>query len=171
MSHPQLIQNENRLAWILGLNTLALLGALVAYLAPLQPSILALQFSFDQTSFQSVLASWKPLGVLRFRTHLPIDFGLLICYGAFGYVVARNTLVFAGFSRLANRLVKWSMPGAALCDTVENLLHWHLTSGVVHADPVLYPIAGVSSVLKFAMLGFFLLSFITALLRPRYLPG
>jgi hypothetical protein len=144
MSTPQVIQNwknGNRLAWILGLNALALLGALVAYLAPLQPNILALQFSFDQASFQSVLASWQPMGVLRYRIHLPIDFGLLICYGAFGYVVTRNTLVFSGFSPLTRMLVCGSMPTAALCDAIENSLHWHLTSRAAHADSMLYPIA------------------------------
>ena len=167
MSTPQVNQNESRLAWILGLNALALLGALGAYLAPLQPNILALQFSFDQASFQSVLASWQPMGVMRYRVHLPIDFGLLICYGAFGYVVSRNTLVFFAFSPRAIRLLRWSMPTAALCDAIENSLHWHLTSGATHFDPMLYPIAGVSTVLKFALLGFFLLSFIAATVRPR----
>jgi hypothetical protein len=170
MSTPQVTpygDNGNRLAWILGLNALALLVALVGYLASLQPNILALQFSFDQASFQSVLASWQPMGVLRYRIHLPIDFGLLICYGAFGYVVTRNTLVFAGFSPLARMGVCWSMPAAALCDAIENSLHWHLTSRAAHADSLLYPIAGVSSVLKFALLGFFLLSYIAAVVRPR----
>lgn len=170
MTTPQVTQNrqsENRLAWILGLNALALLGALVVYLAPLQPNILVLQFSFDQASFQSVLASWQPMGVLRYRIHLPIDFGLLICYGAFGYVVTRNTGVFSGFSPRARMRVCWSMPAAALCDTIENSLHWHLTSRAAHADSLLYPIAGVSSVLKFALLGGFLLSFIVAAMRPR----
>lgn len=167
MSTPQVIANESRLAWILGLNALALLAALAVYLAPLQPNILALQLSFDQATFQSILATWQPMGVLRYRIHLPIDFGLLICYGAFGYVVTRNTLVFSGFSPMARRLLRWSMPAAALSDAIENSLHWHLTSGAAHLDTMLYPVAGVSSVLKFALLGFFLFSYIAAVVRPR----
>ncbi len=155
-----------RLAWVLGLSSLALLVALGAYLSPLHPHILALQFTFDQASFQAILAAWKPEGVLRYRAHLPIDCGLLLCYGAFGYVVASQTALFAHFSPIAAGLLRWIVPAAAFCDAVENALHWRLTSGAPPAEPVLYWIAGTSATLKCALLAVFLLAVVLARTRP-----
>ena len=159
-------RNGQRAAWILGLTSLTLLAALAAYLAPLQPDILALQFTFDQASFQAILAAWKPEGVLRYRSHLPIDFGLLLCYGAFGYVQASKTAIFTKFSPATETLLRWVMPLAALCDAVENSLHWRFTSGVQQAESSLYLVAGISATLKFALLGVFLVSVLVALAKP-----
>lgn len=160
------VRNGQRAAWILGLTSLTLLAALAAYLSPLQPDILALQFSFDQASFQAILAAWKPEGVLRYRSHLPIDYGLLLCYGAFGYVLASKTAIFTKFSPATEMLMRWVMPLAALCDGVENSLHWRFTSGVQQADSALYLVSGISSALKCVLLGAFLVSMLIALAKP-----
>lgn len=156
------------LPWILGITSLLLLAAVIAYLSPLQPSVLALQFTFTPQSFQSVLDAWQSEGVFRFRVHLPVDYGLLVCYGAFGYVLATRTLVFSESSPLVRVWGRWSMPLAALSDGVENALHGYLTGhNVVQPAPVLYAVAGCSSVLKWALLVLFLVSVTRALLKPR----
>lgn len=156
------------LPWILGITSLLLLAAEMAYLLPLQPNILALQFTFTPQSFQAVLGAWQPDGVFRYRVHLPVDYGLLVCYGAFGYVLATRTLIFSGFSPLARAWGRWLMPLAALSDAFENALHGYLTShGVVQSAPVLYAAAGCSSLLKWALLALFLVSVVLALVKPR----
>lgn len=159
-------RNGQRATWILGLTSLTLLVALAAYLSPLQPSILALQFTFNQPSFQAILAAWKPEGVLLYRSHLPIDFGLLLFYGGFGYVLASKTAVFTPFSPVTGVLLRWLAPLAALCDMVEDALHWRFTSGVPQPDSSLYLVSGISSTLKCALLGVFLLSVLLALAKP-----
>lgn len=163
---PPSVRNGQRAAWILGLTSLALLAALAAYLSPLQPDILALQFSFNPASFQAILEAWKPEGVLRYRSHLPIDYGLLLCYGAFGFVLASKTAVFTKFSPATQALLSWVMPLAALCDAVEDSLHWRFTSGVQQAESSLYLVAGISATLKWTLLGIFLVSVLVALAKP-----
>lgn len=160
------VPNGRRAAWILGLTSLALLAALGAYLAPLTPHMLALQFTFDSASFQAILEAWKPEGVLRYRAHLPIDFGLLLCYGALGYVLASQTAVFAKMSPTARTLMRWAMPLAAFFDVIEDSLHWRFTSGVQQAESSLYLVAGISSVLKFALLLVFLVGVLRARTKP-----
>ena len=156
------------LPWILGITSLLLLAAVMVYLSPLQPNVLALQFTFTPQSFQAVLDAWQPEGVFRYRVHLPVDYGLLVCYGAFGYVLATRTLVFAASSPLARAWGRWLMPLAALSDAVENALHGYLTShGGVQPAPVFYAAAGCSSVLKWALLALFLVSVVMALVKPR----
>lgn len=141
---------QYRAAWALGGASLLLLLALGAYLAPLQPNIVVLQFSFTPAAFAEVLAQWRPEGVLRYRLQLLMDYALLLCYGTFGYVAAR-----------AWRVARWLMPLAALCDALENALHWHLsaplTEGAAHLSPWLYVAAGVSATFKWLLLGAFLL--------------
>lgn len=159
-------RNGQRAAWILGLTSLALLAALGAYLSPLQPSILALQFTFNPQAFYAILETWKPEGVLRYRSHLPIDFGLLLCYGAFGYVLARKTAIFTKFSSATQALLPWVMPLAALSDGVEDSLHWRFTSAAQQLESSLYLVAGISATLKLALLGVFLVSVLVALAKP-----
>ena len=59
--------------WTLGIVTLALFVGLGVYLAPLNPNIVTLQFTFSPVAFQAVLDAWGPEGVARYRAHLPVD--------------------------------------------------------------------------------------------------
>jgi hypothetical protein len=146
-----------RWVWFFGLISLALLLALGVYLLPLKPNLVALQFSFDRDSFSTVLSSWQPDGVALFRSHFPVDFVLLTCYGVFGYMLVTRTAVFEGVSPGKVRLLQWMMPAAALGDATENTLHLVLTDGGVHVGAFLYVLAGCSAVLKFVLIGGFLL--------------
>ena len=62
-----------KVVWALGLASVALFMGLGWYLQPLQPNIVALQFTFSPDAFQAVLDAWGAQGVQRFRLHLVID--------------------------------------------------------------------------------------------------
>ena len=80
--------------WLAGGAALALLCALGAYLAPLQPNILALQFAFTPRAFGEVVHQWTGEPLHRFRMHLVADYALLVSYGLFGYLLSTRTQVF-----------------------------------------------------------------------------
>jgi len=134
------------LAW--GSVSLALLVGLGAYLAPLKPSLVALQFTFTPEAFGAVLAAWQPAGVALYRSHLPVDGVLLLSYGWFGYLLASTSPLFAQYAAGHRGSLAWLLPLAAVADSGENLLHWLLTSdGTVHA-PWIYALAGACASLK-----------------------
>ena len=153
--------------WALGLASVALFMGLGWYLQPLQPNIVALQFTFSPDAFQSVLDAWGPQGVQLFRLHLVIDDVLLLCYGAFGYLLVQRSAWFGSFLPTSQRRVAALMPLAALCDAVENLLHGYLTGEGVVAAPALYGAAGVASSLKWLCLLLFALLCAVAAWRRR----
>lgn len=149
--------------WALGLASVALFMGLGWYLQPLQPNIVALQFTFSPGAFQAVLDAWGPQGVALFRRHLVVDDVLLLCYGAFGYLLVHRSAWFGSFSPSAQRRVAALMPLAALCDALENLLHGYLTGEGVAAAPAVYGAAGATASAKwFCLLLFALLSALVA---------
>ena len=154
--------------WALGMAIVGLFMGLGWYLQPLQPSIVALQFTFSPGAFQAVLDAWGPQGMQRFRTHLGFDGALLLCYGAFGYLLVVRGPWFGGFSTLARRHVAILMPLAALFDAVENLLHGHLTSETLVTASVVYGAAGGAASAKWlCLLLFALLCAVAAWRRHR----
>lgn len=122
------------------------------YLAPLQPSVVALQLTYTPEAFGRVVQAWGPEGVQRFRNHLPVDGVLLLCYGAAGYLAVVSTHFFEPLAKRKPLLwVAMLLPLAALCDAGENLLQWWLTTADVlstPAAPVWYVAAGVCATLK-----------------------
>ncbi|MDT7515675.1 hypothetical protein [Rhodoferax mekongensis] len=130
------------------------LGGFAVYLAPLQPSVVALQLTFTPDAFARVLQAWGPEGVQRFRHHLPID-GLLLCsYGAAGYLAVARTRFFESLKSLLHiHGLALLLPAAAALDAAENLLHWVLTgadAGVTPASAAWYLAAGICASLKWA---------------------
>jgi hypothetical protein len=137
---------RSAVAW--GSVSLALLIGLGAYLAPLKPSLVALQFTFTPEAFGAVLAAWQPAGVALYRSHLPVDGLLLLSYGWFGHLMASTSALFTGYAPASRRRLAWLLPLAALADSGENLLHWVLTAeGAVYA-PWVYALAGACASLK-----------------------
>ncbi|QSA96567.1 hypothetical protein [Methylococcus sp. EFPC2] len=126
--------------------------------APLKPSIPAIQFTFDQAGFDSVLAQWGPDGMARFRMHFAFDFPFLACYGLFGYLLSRRTSLFLRFHAFASSLLAWIMPAAAAMDAAENTLHLYFISGATPILPDLYLIAGVIATIKWLLLAGFISS-------------
>lgn len=114
------------LARVLGVAALLLLAGIACYLSPLKPGIIALQFAFTQSSFETVLHAWHPEGVRLYR------------------------------SRAARVAAAWLLPLAALCDALENVLHLHLTAGRGDVPALLFAGAVICATLKWALLGAFL---------------
>ena len=146
-----------------------LFGGLGVYLAPLQPSVVALQLTFTPEAFAQVLQAWGPEGVQRFRNHLAVDGLLLLSYGATGYwAVARTRFFELLANRLSLRWVALLLPVAALCDAGENLLHWELTGSDALAAPAVaawYLAAGLCAAFKWVGIGVFALAALIARLQ------
>lgn len=132
----------------LGIAALLMFIAIGVYLAPLKPSLLCLQFSFTQTTFQRVLEQWQGGGVALYRSHFPADFMLLALYGAFGYVYGTRFAASHAIGRVAAAALAWSLPVAAVTDATENGLHLLLTGTQPVGSPVLYAISGVAASVK-----------------------
>lgn len=157
-----------KVVWTLGLASAGLFMGLGWFLQPLQPNLVALQFTFNPQAFQAVLDAWGPQGVQRFRMHLVVDDVLLVCYGVFGYLLVRRSAWFGGFSPVSQRRVAALMPFAALFDAAENLLHGYLTGEGVAAAAVVYSAAGIAATAKWlCLLLFIVLCTVAAVHRRR----
>lgn len=154
-----------RLAWALGLLSAALFGALALYLAPLQPGVLALQLAATPRAFGAIVHAWGADGVARFRAHLPWDCLLLAAYGAFGWVLARRTALFARCGRRTRALAAALLPAAALADAAENGLHGWLTAAPRFDAGAAYAAAAGAAAFKWAAIAAFLLLVAWALAR------
>lgn len=132
----------------LGLASLALLIAIGVYLLPLEPNLVALQFTFSEASFAAVTGKWNASGVALLRSHFAADFALLALYASFGFLLGRRWPKAGLAGGRWQWLLQWSLPVAALADAVENVLHLHLTSGAAVAWQWWYPLAGMAASTK-----------------------
>lgn len=159
------------LPWLSGALSLLLFIVMAVHSAPLSPSIPALQFTFDPAAFQAILAQWGPAGVARFRSHFAIDFPFLLSYGLSGYLWARHTTLFAGLGARSRQLLTWTLPGAALLDAGENLLHLYLLHlhllATTSQPPALYLLAGLVASLKWSAIAAFAIGIFYAKIRQR----
>lgn len=141
-----------RTVWLLGGAALVLFAALAAFLAPLEPGVLQLQLAFSPRAFGAVMHFWSPQDLARYRAHLPWDFLLLGCYGAFGLLLTRRSGLFARHAPAARLVVASLMPAAALCDAVENALHLWLTAAPRFGVAPAYLLSGLAATLKWLLL-------------------
>ena len=151
--------------WLSGLAALGLFVGLAWYLSPLQPGIVMLQLAFTPGAFGRIVHAWPPEHLQRYLTHLPVDVLLLLSYGAFGYLLATRTAVFAALPGRLQRMARWLLPLAALCDAVENSLHAWLASAPRFGVPWLYALSASSSALKWLLILSFALLVVAALGR------
>lgn len=151
--------------WASGLAALALFAGLALYLSPLQPSVVALQFTYTPRAFAMVVHAWPPEDLVRYRAHLPVDGMLLVAYGAFGYLLATRTGVFAAAGGRARALAAWTMPLAAAFDAAEDVLHAWLTAAPRFGVPGAYAISGACATAKWALLAGFAALLAAALAR------
>ncbi len=151
----------------LGVFSVGMFAALALYLAPLEPSLVALQLTFSAQSFRQVLYAWGPEGVALFRSHLPFDGVLLLAYGAFGYLAAARTRWFAAWyrGRQAPLAILLLMPLTALADCLENTFHWFLTGTSAPQLEWLYWMSGAFASLKFAGIACFAVLAVVARIR------
>ena len=154
-----------RIVWLTGMAALTLFAGITWYLAPLEPSVLALQLSFSPSAFATVVHAWSPEQLARFRMHLVPDFALLICYGAFGYLLVSRSALFAQRLPVARTAALLSLPLAAAFDAAENVLHAWLTAAPRFDVPLAYLAAGACAALKWLLLLGFALALVHALAR------
>lgn len=154
-----------RAVWVSGLAALALLLAIGAYLWPLRPGVVALQLSFTPAAFGAVIHAWPAEHLARYRAHFGADFVLLVCYGAFGWLLATRTRALAGLGVRGRRAGAWALPLAAAFDALENALHLWLTELPRFGYPAIYATAATAAAAKWAMLLGFALLVLAALAR------
>jgi len=145
------------LNYLLALGALTLFGGISLYLLPLEPNLLALQFSFNQHDFQTVTAQWQGEALQRFTLHFWADFALLLCYGLWGYRLISSGSIAWHLPPYWRNLGAWLLPLAAVCDALENLLQFYLLQQPT-APAALYALAGMAALLKWLLfIGFALL--------------
>jgi len=150
----------------IGLAALLLFIAIALYLAPLRPRIVELQLTFNHDDFQRVIDMWGVGGVVLIRSHFAADFVLLLLYGSYGWLFVGRTPLFAQHSAVARKAMRLQLPLAATFDASENVLHLTLTASTT-AAPVMYPLAGICSILKFVLITAFLFSVVRAFINRR----
>lgn len=158
---------SSRAVWATGVGAVILFAGLAAWLAPLEPGALALQFAATPRAFGEIVHLWSPQDLQRYRAHLAPDMLLLLTYGAFGYLLATRTRLFAPLAAGARAAARWLMPAAALADAAENALHAWLTAAPRFDVPHLYAISAGAAALKWTLLVAFATLVVLALLRAR----
>lgn len=149
----------------LGFATMGLFAGLAWYLAPLEPSILALQFAFAPRTFGAVIHAWSPEYLARYRAHLPVDGLLLLVYGVWGYSFAIRGRLFVSVGAAMRRAAAWALPAAAAFDAVEDGLHWWLTAEPRFGVPLPYALAATAASCKWILIVAFLGLVVYALTR------
>ena len=156
-----------KVVWSFGIAAAVLFAGLAWMLAPLDPGVLTLQFAFTPQAFASVIHAWSAEQLALYRAHLPFDFLLLGCYGAFGYLLAARTRLFAAWHGAARAAARWALPVAAAFDAGENALHAWLTAAPRFGVPLPYAAAALCAALKWALLCGFALAVALALAQRR----
>jgi hypothetical protein len=141
-----------RTVHVLATASALLFVAMALYTSPLDPSIPAIQLTFTESAFRSVLNAWRPEDVARFKAHFAIDFPFLACYGAFGYQLSRRTGLFRGFTQRTKSLLAVTLPVAAAADAIENSLHLYFLYGTAPIAQALYFAAGVAASVKWLLI-------------------
>jgi hypothetical protein len=156
-----------RAVWFLGAASLLLFAALAAWLAPLEPGVLRLQFAFTPRAFGTVIHLWSAEDLARYRAHFPWDFLLLAGYAAFGWLFVRRSPLFAGHAPVARTVAVWLLPAAALCDAIENAFHLWLTAAPRFGLAPIYALSALGAAAKWALLFAFAIAVLHALARRR----
>lgn len=131
----------------------ALFVAMQRRMGSLRPSIVALQLAFTEARFRSVLAAWGTDGVLRFRSHFPLDYEFLTAYAIFGATAGTWFVDNADTERTLGAVLPWLCPAAACFDALENLLHQHLVAARPGSQPrAMFAAAALSASIKWLLL-------------------
>ena len=153
--------------WSLGVAAAVFFAAISWMLAPLDPGVLALQFAATPQAFARVVHAWSAEQLALYRLHLPLDFVLLACYGAFGYLLAVRASLFSAWRPAPRAALRWALPVAAAFDAAENALHAWLTAAPRFDMPLPYAASALCSALKWLLLVGFAITVAVALVRAR----
>ena len=69
-----------RAVWVSGVLAAALFIGVFVYLLPLTPGVIALQFAWQPQTFGGIIHLWSEADLARYRSHLPVDFVVLLAY-------------------------------------------------------------------------------------------
>jgi hypothetical protein len=158
-------QHAMRTVRVLAAASTLLFVAMALYTSPLDPGIPAIQFTFTEAGFRSVLNAWRPADVARFRAHFAIDFPFLVCYGALGFLLTKRTGLFQSVKQRTKSLLAISMPVAAAADAIENALHLYFLYSTAPVAQALYFAAGVAASVKWLLIVTFVCCSVYALRR------
>lgn len=151
------IQHKNRMSLtsILGWITFMLGITLYFILHKVSPSILKLQFTFNEKAFQAIVGQWTDDDKAKINSHFLLDYAFLVAYGSFGYFLALNLIQSSG---LIASVALFVMPIATICDVIENLLHQKLLSaGQVSLSSKLFFAAGLFASLKWLLIASYII--------------
>ena len=73
-----------RAVWVSGVLAAALFIGVFVYLLPLKPGVIALQFAWQPQTFGGIIHLWSEADLARYRSHLPVDFIVLLAYAEIG---------------------------------------------------------------------------------------
>ena len=141
-----------RAVWVSGVLAAALFIGVFIYLLPLKPGVIALQFAWQPQTFGGIIHLWSEADLARYRSHLPVDFVVLLAYAVFGWLLATRTTVFAPLSPATRLLARLWLPSAAVFDAAENAFHWWLTEVPRFDTPATYLMSTTCSAFKWGLL-------------------
>lgn len=138
--------------WLSGSLTASLWLLMAWQLRELTPGVVALQFAWDPQTFGRIIHIWSPDDLALFRRFLLIDYVVLLAYGAFGWLLAARTRLFASLSPRLQALARFCLPLAAALDAAENVCHGWLTEMPRFDVPMLYGFSTTCSALKWSLI-------------------
>jgi hypothetical protein len=156
-----------RAVTLFGLAALALLLGLGWMLRDLQPGVVSLQLAFTARKFGEIVHGWGAEGLATYRLHLYLDYLLMACYAAFGWLLVQRTQIFVAWSAPARAMAAALLPLAAAFDGFENALHLWLTEVPRFGNAWVYAMAAAAAAAKWLLLVAFALAVALALARRR----
>ncbi|UCV09016.1 hypothetical protein [Dechloromonas denitrificans] len=124
---------------------------IVLMLAPLEPSVFALQLAFTAASFWSIVEAWGDAGLALYRAHFVFDNLHPFIYGAFGYLLVARSSLFAGLSPAIYRAALLMLPLAGVFDLCENAAHIYLLAQDPGSGALLIALSASCALLKWAL--------------------
>ncbi len=132
----------------------------------LEPSVVALQFTYSRECFAAIVERWGAEAG-RLPANLLIDLPFLAAYGLFGYRLATRTPLAGGLPPSLRSVFAGLLPVAAGVDALENFLEFSLAGNLASAAEGLFLAAGLVSALKWALIALFIAAAGVAFVRRR----
>ena len=149
-------KGERKVAlWVSGVLAGSMWLVMAWQLRVLTPGPIALQLTWDPPTFGRIIHLWSPEDLALYRRFLLVDYGVLLAYGAFGWLLATRTRLFAPLCSHLQRLARLCLPLAAVLDALENAFHGWLTEMPRFDADLIYGLSATCAALKWSLvLGF-----------------
>jgi hypothetical protein len=143
---------QMRAVWASGVLAAVLFIGVFWYLSSLKPGIIPLQIAWQPQTFGGIIHLWSEADLARYRSHLPVDFVVLLAYAVFGWLLAKRTAVFRPLAPAVRLFARACLPLAAVFDAAENAFHWWLTEMPRFDTPATYLMSTTCSAFKWGLL-------------------